>query len=144
MPRRHQILLPFVALIALIAGGVGAIALTTEPRTGALSERISALQGELASSHRQLTTLQHAVAGTPSSAEVKDLAKAVDGLKRTVGGVQGGEVPLQAKVNALTVCIPQLQQELTGAVTSGTAPKGKLVTATVSLSPGCAALFGVG
>jgi hypothetical protein len=144
IPRRQQILLPLIALIALIAGGVGAYALTHEPKTATLQSEVSALQGQLAGARGQLKTLQHTVAATPSSKQLRRLITTVNGLKHSVGGLQDSAVPLQAKVQALNVCVPQLQQELTG--TSIVTGHGKHAARTLSvgLSPGCASLLGSG
>jgi hypothetical protein len=141
MPRRQQILLPFIALIALGAGAVGAIALTSQPKTAALRHEVSALRTELSGVQQQLSALEAAAA---SGTQVKKLSHSVAGLKRTVGGLAGSATPLQVKVDALLTCLPQLQGELS-AVTAGRGHERQAAAAGVAgLSPGCAAVLGAG
>jgi hypothetical protein len=140
--RRQQILLPLIALIALIAGGVGAYALTHEPRTGTLQSEVTTLQGQLNGARQQLTKLQHAEAQLPSAKAMKRLTKTVNGLKHSVGGLQNGSVAQQAELKALNVCLPQVAQDLSGTtvVTHGK----HSVTTSPGLSAGCSALLGGG
>jgi outer membrane murein-binding lipoprotein Lpp len=144
IPRRQQILLPLIALIALIAGGVAAYGLTHEPKTATLQSEVSALQGQLATADQQLTTLRRSVGAAPSSAALRRLVRNVDGLKHTVGGLQDSSVPLQAKVQALNVCVPQLQRELTGTSVVTGHGKHAVRTRSVGLSAACESLLGAG
>jgi hypothetical protein len=140
MPRRQQILLPFIALIAIGGGSVAALAITNQPQTRSLQREVSSLQAELGGARQELRTLQRTVA---SRSAVNRLSKSVAGLGRTVGGLQSSAVPVKVRVDALSVCVPQLQRELAAGSVRGRGKKAAPVGLT-TLSPGCAALLGGG
>ncbi len=140
LPRRQQILLPFIALIAIGAGGGAAIAITNEPQTSSLQQEVASLRTQIAGARQELATLQQVGA---SSAEVHRLSRTVAGLGRTVSGLQSSAVPVRSKVDALSVCIPQLQGELAGQSIQGSGKKASLVSS-ATISPGCAAVLGGG
>ncbi len=122
------------------AGAAAAIAITSQPQTSSLQQAVASLQSQIAGARRELTTLQGAAA---SSAEVRRLSKTVAGLGRTVGGLQGSSTPLKVRVDALTVCIPELQGELAGESVRGNSKHASLVSST-TISPGCAGVLGAG
>ncbi len=140
MPRRQQILLPFIALIAMGAGAAAAIAITSQPQTTSLQQDVASLRSQIVGARQELKTLQGAAA---SSAEVRRLSKTVAGLGRTVGGLQGSATPLKVRVDALSVCIPQLQSELAGQSVHGNGKHASLVSS-ATISPGCAGVLGTG
>ncbi len=119
---------------------MAAVAITHEPQTRSLQQEVSSLQTQVASARQQLTTLQHVGA---SGSEVRRLSRTVAGLGRTVGGLQGSSAPLKNRVDALTVCIPQLQGELAGQSIRGSGKQASLVSSG-TISPGCAAVLGAG
>jgi hypothetical protein len=133
-------LLPFVALLAIGAGGAAAIAITTEPHTSPLQHQVSSMRTQLAAAQQQLATLQRADA---SGSEVARLSKSVAGLSRTVGGLQSTVVPLKSKVETLSICVPELQQELAGTSVQVRGKKAALLSP-VSVSAGCAAMLSGG
>jgi hypothetical protein len=122
------------------AGAAAAIAITSQPQTSSLRQEVASLQSQIAGARRELTTLQ---GGAASSAQVRRLSKTVAGLGRTVVGLQGSDTPLKVRVNALSVCIPQLQSELAGESVHGTGKRASLVSS-ATISPGCAGVLGAG
>jgi uncharacterized protein HemX len=138
IPRRQQILLPFIALIAMVAGGAAVVAITNEPHTSSLQRELSALQVQLDATRTQLAALEQTNA---SRTQMAHLSKSVAGLSRTVGGLQSSSGPLRTKVDGLLICMPQLQSELAGTTVRGRGKHTSLVS-TATLSPGCAAMLG--
>jgi predicted nucleic acid-binding Zn-ribbon protein len=132
--------LPFIALIAMGAGGVAAIAISNEPQTSSLQQEVVSLRSQIAGARQELASLQQVAA---SSVQVRRLGRTVAGLERTVSGLQSSAVPVKSKVQALSVCIPQLQGELASQSIHGSGKKASLVSS-ATISPGCAAVLGGG
>jgi uncharacterized protein HemX len=139
-PRKSLILVPFLILISLGAAAVATVAIVKEPQSARLQSRIDTLSGELTRTQQRLAALESQSGSTASVTNVKQVARNLRGLRRSVGGVQNAIVPLRAELNGLKVCLPQLQQELQGVA----AYRGKKGTTTVGVSAACSSLLGGG
>ena len=139
-PRRSLILIPFLILISLGAAAAATVAVVSEPRSANLQSRVDSLSAELTRTQQQLAALRAQAGSSASVTNVKQIARSLRGLQRSLGGVQNTLVPLRAELNGLKICLPQLQQELQGVA----AYKGKKGTTTLGLSPSCSGLLGAG
>jgi septal ring factor EnvC (AmiA/AmiB activator) len=134
-------LIPFLILVSLAAGAVSTIAIVNEPKTSQLSTRIDSLSGQLTKARAQISALKTEISSSASATNVSHINRSLLGLRRTVGGTQNSIVQLRAELQALRVCAPQLQQELTG-IAAHAGKRG--VTTVIALSPQCSQLLGGG
>ena len=125
MSRAQQILLPIVAVVALVAVGLGIFAIASDPQTTTLRHDVSALQIQLKTAHAQIVTLKSSSAQAASQGNVAQLQASVTQLQGKVGG-------LQNQTSKLITCVPQLQQELNGLNVTTANTNGWLTSAYLS------------
>jgi hypothetical protein len=108
MSRPHQVLVPIVAVLAIVGLGFGIYAVASKPSTGSLQHRVSMLEGELSTANQNITALQ---ASTAQAATAGNVGK------------------LEAAMSMLTLCLPQLQQEVGGLNIQTTTQNGYMTNA---------------
>ena len=129
-------LIPILGVLASAAIGIGVLALTSAPSTNSLRTQVTALQADVGSLHAQLAAQRRAL-----SQESRSLAASQTSTKATIASLRmqsdtaasaGDLNRLTMSVHRLLVCVPQLQQELSGLSVQATNQSGWLTGASIS------------
>jgi hypothetical protein len=125
--RPKKVWIPFAvgafATIALMVAVASFVinANTTASDSSQLRSQIGALQQQLGVTNMQLNTLRTELRVLKVSTSTGQLQRSVAGLRNSVTGLQGSMgafqrlvIQLQGSVKMLTMCVPELQQELGG------------------------------
>jgi hypothetical protein len=109
------------------------------------------LSSRLEATESQAAALQKVVAhsarqGSHLTRSLGLLSRHMDGLQRTVHGLQGSSTRTREQTNGLRVCFAQLQQELSGLTLKTRSVHGHVTNVGLSESMGpsvaCGAMFG--
>jgi hypothetical protein len=147
---RRAIAASALAVLALVGCVIAVLMLATEPTAARLERDISSLTRRLSADQTQLTRLTAAVdrtgaAGTALRHQLGHVAGRLAGLRRTVHGLQAASTVEQQQAVGLRVCVPQLQEELTGLVLQTRSVRGRVTSVglhtPVLPSAPCQALF---
>jgi len=134
MTRAQRLLLPIVAVVALVGVGIGIFSIVSAPQTTTLRHAVTTLQiqlksanaqiatdhGQIVTDHGQIAALQSSLVHTASQGNVAQL--------------QGNVGRLQTQMGTLLICIPQLQQEIGGLNVNTSNTAGYLTSAFLSNS----------
>jgi len=151
--RAQRLLLPVVAMIALVGLGTGIYAIASQPQTTTLRRETTSLTATLSRANQQISALQSSVAHAATQGNLTQLQGTVGSLqhgasllRRNVGQLQGDVGQLQGSVGQLQSsvsqlknqtsrvlsCLPQLQQQVDGLNVKTTNVGGWLTSATLS------------
>ncbi len=147
---RRAIAASALAVLALVGCVTAIVMLATAPTAARLEHEIGALSRRLGVDQSRLTELQAAVRradrnGGRLTRSLGHIAGRLDGLQRTVHGLQGAAATVQNQAAGWRVCVPQLQQELSGLALQTRRIRGRLTSVglrnPLPVSAPCQALF---
>jgi prefoldin subunit 5 len=149
----RMLLVPLIALIALVALGTGIYAIASQPQTTTLKRQMASLTTSSNSAQQQISILQSSVSHAATKGNLTQLQRTVASLQhgasllrgnvgqlqgdvvhlqRGVGQLQGNASQLQSQTSNVLTCLPQLQQQIDGLNVKTTNVGGRLTSATLS------------
>jgi len=143
----HRIVASILAVLALMGCVMAIIVLAVEPTASRMQSDIASLRTRLDTTVSQLTALQkkmvHAARhGSRLPQSIGVLSRHMNGLQRTIHGLQGSSTAAREATDGLRACVAALQQELGGLTRRTRSVHGHVTSAGLSDIVGAPAICG--
>jgi hypothetical protein len=137
---QRDVVASILGVLTLVGCVTAIVILATQPTADRLQSEIASLDSRLGAARSQLVTLQSVIGhvtsqGARLTRDVHRLGARAAGLQHTVHGLQSSTSLTREQAAGLRVCIPQLQQELSGLTLKTRSVKGHVTSVGLSYPP---------